>query len=63
MPQIAIPFLRVPAMTVATGKQGDVPMGVQIAAGPYREDVLFEAAAAIEARSEPVEIAEPGDIG
>ena len=59
MPQIGIPFLSVPAMSVATGKLGNTPLGVQLVAARYREDVLFSAASDIESRSEKVTIAEP----
>ena len=59
MPQIGLPFLSVPAMTVATGKVGNIPIGIQVVAGRYREDVLLQAATVIEAGSETVEIAEP----
>ena len=62
MPQIGIPFLRVPAMTVAVGQFGDIPMGVQLVAGPYREDVLFQAAMVVEERSKGMGIAEPGNV-
>jgi amidase len=59
MPQIGIPFLSVPAMSVATGKIGNTPIGVQLVAARYREDVLFSAASEIESRSERIPIAEP----
>jgi len=59
MPQIGIPFLSVPAMSVATGMLGDTPLGVQLVAARYREDVLFSAASEIESRNESVTIAEP----
>jgi len=59
MPQIGIPFLSVPAMSVATGMIGNTPIGVQLVAARYREDVLFSAASEIESRSERIPIAEP----
>ena len=58
MTQIGIPFLSIPAMTVTTGFSADSPMGVQLVSGRYREDILFDAATAIEQRSEAVGIAE-----
>ncbi|MGB5707458.1 MAG: amidase family protein [Arenicellales bacterium] len=58
MTQIALPLLSMPAMTVTTGKTSSTPIGVQLVAGRYREDVLFSAAKEIEARSETIEIAE-----
>jgi amidase len=59
MTQIGLPLLSVPAMNVATSSTANRPLGVQLVAGRFREDILFEAAAAIEARSETVDIAEP----
>lgn len=59
LPQIGLPFLGIPAMTVATGKTNNIPIGIQLVAGRFREDVLFNAAREIEARSDGVEIAEP----
>lgn len=53
---LAIPGL--PALALACGATPEgVPLGIQLVAGRFREDVLFEAAAQIEARSEPVAIA------
>ena len=51
--QIAIPFLGLPALTVSTGLAGAGPVGVQLLAGRFREDVLLEAGAAIEAGGVP----------
>ena len=51
--QIAIPFLGLPALTVSTGLVGTGPVGVQLLAGRFREDVLLEAGAAIEAGGVP----------
>ena len=48
MIQIALPFIGMPGMTVTTGSSGDSPVGVQLVAGRYREDVLFDAARVIE---------------
>ena len=59
MTQIGIPLLSVPAMTVCTGIANGVPMGVQLVAGRFREDILFTAAAQIEERGESVTIATP----
>lgn len=58
MTQIGLPLLSMPAMTVTTGKTSSTPIGVQLVAGRYREDVLFSAAKEIEARSETVEVAD-----
>lgn len=61
--QVGLPLMGLPGMSVFTGmaqsEAGRAPMGAQLLAGRYREDVLLDAAAAIEARGPVVEIAEP----
>ena len=47
MTQIGLPLLGLPAIAVATESTNDIPMGVQLVASRYREDVLFAAADAI----------------
>lgn len=42
--QIGLPFMGMPAMTVPTGATDGRPLGVQLVAGRYREDVLFDVA-------------------
>jgi len=59
LPQIALPFMGMPAMTLTTGSVGNIPFGVQLVAARFREDVLFDAATEIEARNAPIEIANP----
>jgi amidase len=49
----ATPTLGLPAMTVSTGLVGQTPVGVQIVAGRYREDLCLRAGEAIEARGTP----------
>ena len=49
MPQVAIPFMGLPALAVATGRVGRVPVGVHLVAGRYREDLCLAAGEAIEA--------------
>jgi amidase len=49
--QLAVPVLGLPAVSVPTGVADGVPMGVQITAGRFREDLCLDAAAAIEARA------------
>src|ERR1700688_4356183 len=53
MPQIAIPFMGLPALTVSTGLVGRVPVGVQLVSGRYREDLCLLAGEAIEAGGTP----------
>jgi amidase len=53
MTQIGIPFLGLPGLTVSTGMRGTAPIGVQIVAGRYREDLCLLAGEAIEAGGAP----------
>jgi amidase len=53
MPQIGIPFMGLPALSVATGLVGCAPTGVQVVAGRYREDLCLLAGEAIEAGGTP----------
>jgi amidase len=53
LPQLGLPVLGLPGLTVSTGLVGSIPVGVQLIGGRYREDVLFAAAAAIEAGGVP----------
>ena len=53
MPQIALPFIGMPGLTVSTGLAGRSPVGVQIVAGRYREDLCLAAGEAIEAGGVP----------
>jgi amidase len=48
---MALPVLGLPGMAVATGVADGVPVGVQIVAPRFREDLCLAAAEAIEARS------------
>ncbi len=60
MPQIALPVTGLPALALTTGLlPGNVPVGVQIVAGKFREDVCLAVGEAIEARGAPLPIAEP----
>ena len=54
MTQIALPFMGMPGLTVTTGSNGNTPIGVQLVAARYREDVLFDAGAEIESRNPAV---------
>jgi len=51
--QIAIPFMGLPGLTVATGLVGRIPVGVQVIASRYREDLCLLAGEAIEAGGTP----------
>jgi amidase len=53
VPQIAIPFMGLPALTVSTGLVGRVPVGVQLVSSRYREDLCLLAGEAIEAGGTP----------
>ncbi len=59
MTQIAVPLLGLPALTVATGMTGTVPLGVQLIAGRFREDMCLSAGAAIEAGGIPAAPVDP----
>lgn len=59
MPQIALPFIGMPGLTVSTGLVGRVPVGVQIVAGRYREDLCLLAGEAIEAGGAPASPVDP----
>ncbi|WP_151639218.1 amidase family protein [Noviherbaspirillum aerium] len=48
MPQVGLPFLGLPALAVSTGMAGRSPVGVQLVADRYREDLCFLAGEAIE---------------
>ncbi|MYM55824.1 amidase family protein [Thalassovita mangrovi] len=49
LPQIAIPLLGLPAISVSSGVQDGIPSGVQIVAAPWREDICLDAAELLEA--------------
>ena len=53
LPQIAIPFMGLPGLTVATGLVGRSPVGVQVVSSRYREDLCLLAGEAIEAGGVP----------
>ena len=48
---LAVPALGFPALAVPTSVAGGTPVGVQVVAGRFREDVCFAAAEVIEARA------------
>ena len=59
MPQIAIPFMGLPGLTVSTGLVGRIPVGVQLVSGRYREDLCLAAGEAIEAGGTPSAAIDP----
>lgn len=57
--QVGLPLMGLPGLAVTTGLVGRTPVGVQLLAGRYREDLLLEAGAAIEAAGVPATPVEP----
>lgn len=57
--QRGLPLIGVPALSVATGQVGDAPIGVQLVAGRFREDILLAAGAAIEAERPMPDVSDP----
>ena len=57
--QRALPALGLPGLTVSTGLIGKIPVGVQLVAGRYREDILLAAGADIESAGPRLEVADP----
>jgi amidase len=57
--QLGLPLLGLPGLAVTTGLVGKTPVGVQLIAGRYREDVLLAAGAAIERGGTPPSPVDP----
>jgi amidase len=57
--QVGLPLMGLPGLAVTTGLVGTVPVGVQLVAGRYREDLLLAAGAAIEAGGTPPSPVDP----
>ncbi len=57
--QRGLPVMGMPALALATGFEGASPLGVQLVSGRFREDIVFDAAAVIEAAMPKVTIARP----
>ena len=57
--QVALPTLGIPALTVATGKDGTTPLGVQLVGPKYREDVLIAAGRVLERARPAIEPIDP----
>ncbi len=60
MTQVALPFLGLPGLTVSTALVGGVPVGVQLVAGRFREDMCLLGGEAIEADGVPTAPVDPG---
>jgi len=55
LPQTGLPLMGLPGLTVSTGMTpGNIPVGVQIIGGRYREDTMLTAGEVIEAGGSPV---------
>jgi amidase len=61
MTMIALPVTGLPAISIHTGKVGRTPVGVQLVAGRFREDLCLEAGAAIEARGPAIVPVDPAE--
>ena len=59
MTQTGLPFLSLPGLTVTTGLIGKTPVGVQVVANRYREDLCLKAGFAIEAGGVPTAPVDP----
>jgi len=57
--QFAVPVLGLPAVSVPTGLAGGLPMGVQLIAPRFREDLVLDAAEVIESRCPPMTPIDP----
>lgn len=57
--QRALPVLGMPALAVATKAGAGTPNGVQLVAGRFREDILIDAGAVVEAAGPAPEICDP----
>lgn len=59
--QTGLPLMGLPGLVVSTGMAGTTPVGVQLIGARYREDLMLEAGAAIEAGGTPPMPAEVND--
>ncbi len=57
--QTGLPLMGLPGLTVSTGMAGTAPVGVQVIAGRYREDLCLLAGEAIEAGGVPPSPVDP----
>jgi amidase len=59
MTQVGLPLLGLPALTVSTGMHGKTPVGVQLVASRFREDLCLAAGRDIESGGNPVGPVDP----
>ena len=59
MTQVGLPFMGLPGLTVSTGMNGSVPIGVQLVASRYREDLLLDVGEEIAKRGAPASPIDP----
>jgi amidase len=59
MPQLGLPYLGLPALSVSTGLVGRTPVGVEVVSGRFREDLCLAAGEAIEAAGTPSSPVDP----
>ncbi|MGI4950703.1 MAG: amidase family protein [Janthinobacterium lividum] len=57
--QTGLPLMGLPGLVVSTGMSGSSPVGIQLIGQRYREDLMLDAGAAIEAGGAPPMPAEP----
>ncbi|WP_262344387.1 amidase family protein, partial [Bordetella pertussis] len=57
--QVGLPFMGLPGLALAMPGVGAAPLGVQVVAARFREDLCLAAGADIEARGAPVTLAGP----
>ena len=62
MPMVGLPLTGLPALSVATGMTPRGPVGVQLVAARFREDLCLDAAQAIEACGKPPMPVEPAGL-
>ena len=46
--QLGLPVLGFPGLSLATGIENSMPLGIQLISNRFREDIIFKAGAAIE---------------
>lgn len=59
IPMIGLPLTGLPCLTLSMDATGDRPVGIQILAGRFREDLCLAAGSAIERCGSTIEVAQP----